>query len=80
MATGVFLGSDGAVYHQACWRPLSFRGVRGAGKAQFFCSACIDGVTLAMRDLPSLPMSHAPATSRADIEATLMAAGLPVGY
>ena len=78
MGKGVFLGSDGSVYHQACWRPLSYRGLRGTGKAQFYCTACLDGVTLAMRELPSLPISPAPATSRADIDATLLAAGLPV--
>jgi hypothetical protein len=76
MATNVFLGSDGAVYHQPCWRALEYRGVRGHRTAQFYCGSCRDLVALSLRDLAGIPLSAPPAVTRPGIEATLAGAGL----
>jgi len=54
---GVFMGSDGAICHASCWRPLEYHGVRGSLQVDFFCPGCVEHVSLPMRRLPGIPMS-----------------------
>jgi hypothetical protein len=55
----IFMGSDGAICHAACWRPLEYLGVRGGLEVDFFCPGCVEHLSLPMRGLPALPMAFA---------------------
>jgi len=59
-AMGVFMGSDGAICHTACWRPLEYVGVRGGLDVDFYCPGCVAHLSLPMRWIPGIPMSGAP--------------------
>ena len=56
-ATSVFVGSDGAICHEACWRPLEYHGVRGAREVDFYCPECVAHVSLPMHRLPAIRMA-----------------------
>jgi hypothetical protein len=60
-AIGVFMGSDGAICHSACWRPLEYVGVRGGLDVDFYCPECVEHLSLPMRRIPGIPMTAAPA-------------------
>ena len=55
-ALGVFMGSDGAICHAVCWRPLEYVGVRGGLEVDFYCPGCVEHVVLPMRRIPGIPM------------------------
>jgi hypothetical protein len=52
----VFMGTDGAICHAACWRPLEYHGVRGGLSVDLYCPGCVEHVTLPIRHLPGIPM------------------------
>ena len=56
-AMGVFMGSDGAICHAVCWRPLEYVGVRGGLSVDFYCPGCVTHLSLPMRRIPGIPMS-----------------------
>jgi hypothetical protein len=53
------MGSDGTVWHTRCDQPLEYHGTRDGLMVDFFCSDCQEHVSLPLRRLPSLDMSHA---------------------
>jgi len=55
-ALGVFMGSDGAICHVVCWRPLEYVGVRGGLEVDFYCPGCVEHLLLPMRRIPGIPM------------------------
>ena len=57
VAIDVFMGSDGAICHAACWRPLDYHGVRGGLEVDFYCPECVSHVSLPLHRLPAIPMS-----------------------
>ena len=70
-AMGVFMGSDGAICHSACWRPLEYVGVRGGLDVGFYCPGCVEHLSLPVRWIPGIPMSHAPSRRDGDAFADL---------
>ena len=55
-AMGVFMGSDGAICHTTCWRPLEYHGVRGGLEVDFYCPGCVAHLSLPMRRVPGIPL------------------------
>lgn len=56
-APGLFMGSDGAICHAVCWRPLEYVGVRGGLEVDFYCPGCVEHLSLPMHRIPGIPMS-----------------------
>jgi hypothetical protein len=52
----VFMGTDGAICHASCWRPLEYHGVRGGLSVDLYCPGCVEHVLLPIRHLPGIPM------------------------
>lgn len=55
-ASPVFMGTDGAICHASCWRPLEYHGVRGGLVVDLYCPGCVEHVSLPIRQLPGIPM------------------------
>lgn len=52
----VFFHTDGTICHSWCGRPLEFQGSRGGLELDFFCTRCIEHVTLPQSVLSRVPV------------------------
>ncbi len=52
----VFFHTDGTICHSWCGRPLEFHGSRGGLELDFFCTRCIEHVTLPQSVLSRVPV------------------------
>jgi len=52
----VFFHTDGTICHSWCGRPLEFHGSRGGLELDFFCTRCIEHVTLPESVLSRVPV------------------------
>jgi hypothetical protein len=52
----VFFHTDGTICHSWCGRPLEFHGSRGGLELDFFCTRCVEHVTLPQSVLSRIPV------------------------
>ncbi len=53
----VFFHTDGTICHAWCGRPLEFHGSRGGLELDFFCTRCMEHVTLPQSVLHRVPVA-----------------------